>query len=122
MAADPRHALGKRGEDLACEALRRTGYEILARQFRTRRGEIGIIAGDGDTVVFVEVKTRRSNRFGTGADAVTWWKQRRIARVAEEFLARHRLTGRPCRFDVAIVDLSGTPRVDLVRGAFSVPR
>ena len=122
MAVDPRHVLGKRGEDLACDALRRAGYEILARQFRTRCGEIDIIANHRLTVVFVEVKTRRSSRYGSCAEAITSWKRRRIARVAEEFLARYRLAGRPCRFDVAVVDLSDSPRVDIVRGAFLDPR
>jgi len=109
------------GEDLACDTLTRSGYEILARQFRTRNGEIDIVACDRHTVVFVEVKTRRSAEYGSGAEAVTAWKQRRIARVAQEFISRRRLAGRPCRFDVALVDLARSPQVQLVRGAFLDP-
>jgi putative endonuclease len=115
---DPRQSLGPQGEDLACEALCRQGSEILARRSRTRHGEIDIVALDGQTVVFVEVKTRRGTRFGSGAEAVTAWKQRRIMRMAEDFLLRRRLCDRPCRFDVVAVDLEARERIALIRGAF----
>lgn len=119
MARDGRLALGSAGEDAACDELRRRGYEILARQYRTRRGEIDIVARDGGTTVFVEVKARRGQQFGGGAAAVTWRKQRRIARVALEFLARHGHADTPCRFDVVVVTPGPVPRVEVYTHAFA---
>jgi putative endonuclease len=113
-----RLALGCAGEDAACAELRRRGYEILARQYRTRRGEIDIVARQGTTMVFVEVKTRRGQEFGGGAAAVTWRKQRRIALVALQFLARHAAIDRPCRFDVVVVTPGGTPGIEVYTNAF----
>jgi putative endonuclease len=104
MATDPRQILGKWGEDIACDELRQRGYAILARRYRTRAGEIDIVARDGDTLVFVEVKTRADDHFGGGAAAVTRWKQRRMAHMALHFLARAGWTEKPCRFDVIVVD------------------
>ena len=120
-APDPRQALGQDGESAACAALRTRGYTILARRFRIAHGEIDIVARDGDTIVFVEVKTRRASAYGGGAAAVTWRKQRRIVRVAEAFLARGRLHHLPCRFDVVSVEwtkVEGAPRTEIIRGAF----
>jgi putative endonuclease len=119
MRRDSRRTLGQTGEDLACSELRRRGYEILARQFRTRRGEIDIVARDGATTVFVEVKARASGEFGGGAAAVTWRKQRRIATVALEYLARQGGIDAPCRFDVVVVTPGPEPRVEVYTHAFS---
>lgn len=114
-----RVALGILGEDLACKELERRGYAILARRYRRRGGEIDIIARDGATTVFVEVKTRDGRAFGSGADAVTWTKQRRIVTVALDYLARHRLTERPCRFDVVVVAVGADGvAVEVIPGAF----
>ena len=71
MGRDDRQSLGKLGEDLACAELHRRGYEILERRYRTRFGEIDIVARDGDVTVFVEVKARDGDDFGGGAAAVT---------------------------------------------------
>ncbi len=119
MHEDRRIALGKHGEDVACAELIRLGYDILERRYRTRFGEIDIVARHQGVVVFVEVKARRGLDFGSGAAAVTGWKQRRVARMAQDFVVRHRLHGHPCRFDVVAVDAGrdGT-RVDVIRGAF----
>ena len=85
----------------------------------TARGEIDIVARDGPTIVFVEVKARTSERFGGGAAAITPMKQRRIAHMASDFLARHRLDGQPCRFDVVVVDVAAHDvRVEVIRDAF----
>jgi putative endonuclease len=113
--------MGAGGEDLACDALKARGYAILARRFRTRTGELDIVARDGNTLVFVEVKARRSVRAGLPAEAVTWRKRRTLHRVALEFLARSRLHHLPCRFDVVSVRLG--PRgeateVEILPGAF----
>jgi putative endonuclease len=107
------------GEDLACAELERRGYAILARRYRTRHGEIDIIARDGATIVFVEVKARVGEAFGGGAAAVTGWKQQRIVRMATDYLARQRLLEAPCRFDVVAVDLLGAaPRIEVYCDAF----
>ena len=119
MSSDRRQSLGKLGEDLACAALCRLGYEILARRYRTRFGEIDIVARQDGVTVFVEVKTRAGQDFGGGAVAVTGWKQRRIAQMAVDFVARRRLHDTPCRFDVVAVDMmAGRPEVHVFPHAF----
>jgi putative endonuclease len=120
MAEDHRQSLGKLGENLACAALIQRGYAILARRYRTRLGEIDIVARDGATLVFIEVKARAGDEFGGAAAAVTAWKQRRIALMAVDYVARHRLENRPCRFDVVTVDVAEgkPPRVEIYTHAF----
>src|SRR5688572_26319867 len=95
-----RQTLGKIGEDLACRELERRGYAIVARRYRVRGGELDIIARDGPTIVFVEVKARLGRRFGGAVDAVTGLKRHRVARLALDYLTRHRLIECSCRFDV----------------------
>ena len=121
MAADGRQSLGKLGEDLACAELTRRGYEILERRYRTRYGEIDIVASSGPSLVFVEVKARDGNEFGGAGAAVTVYKQQRIVRMAIDFLARRRLQDRPCRFDVVTVDVAGggDPRIEVYPHAFT---
>jgi putative endonuclease len=119
---DKRQALGLSGEDLASAELQRRGYAILERRYRTRFGEIDIIARDGPTIVFVEVKARLTGDFGGGAAAVTAWKQRRIAEMAVDYLSRHRLHDCPCRFDVVAIDFDRTgPHVAVYPNAFDSP-
>jgi len=108
------------GEDLACAELRRRGYAILARRYRSRYGEIDVIAREGATVVFVEVKARGDETFGGGGDAVTAWKQQRIVRMATDYLARHGLLDAQCRFDVVTVQFdAGRPRIEVFTHAFT---
>jgi putative endonuclease len=115
-----RQALGRLGEDLAVAELERRGYAILARRYRTRRGEIDIVARDGETTVFVEVKVKETAEFGTAAEAVTVRKQRRIVAMAVDYLARNRLAGRPCRFDVVAIDGVGAgAQLTVYKGAFA---
>jgi len=112
-AAASRQSLGKLGEDLACDELARRGYAILARRYRTRFGEIDIISERAGTVVFVEVKARRTGRFGDAAAAIPFWKRRRIAAMALDYLAwTGRLEAR-CRFDVVAIDGLGTKEMSL---------
>ena len=119
---DPRQALGISGENLACAELQRRGYAILEHRYRTRFGEIDIIARDGATIVFVEVKARLTDDFGGAAAAVTRWKQRRIAQMAVDYLARRSLHDRPCRFDVVAIDIeTAGPRVTVYPNAFDAP-
>jgi len=114
-----RQILGLTGEDLACRELERRGYEILARRYRRRHGEVDIVARDGATTVFVEVKTRDGRRFGTGGEAVSALKRRTLTRVALDYLARHGLAERPCRFDVVAIEVNGSaPRIEVYRNAF----
>lgn len=117
--------LGKTGEDHAARELTRRGYAILARRFRTRAGEIDIIARDGDTLVFVEVKTRRSDRRGGPAEAVDRHKQIRLARIALSYLQATDGVGQRCRFDVVSVRFApgaDAPAVQVIQGAFEVER
>ena len=99
-----RQTLGKWGEEHAVRELERRGYAILARRYRTRHGEIDIVADDAGTVVFVEVKARRQEECGSAAEAITIHKQRRLTSMAVDYLARNHLTDRPCRFDVVAID------------------
>jgi putative endonuclease len=101
---DPRHRFGAFGEDRAAEYLRRRGFEILARNVRTAYGEIDIVARDGATVVFIEVKSRRSRG---GLEAVDARKRKRLSRLALAFLARAGWLDRPARFDVIAVASDG---------------
>src|SRR5207247_10297656 len=101
--------------------LQRRGYAIVERRYRTRFGEIDIIARDGPTIVFIEVKARLSDDFGGAAAAVTGWKQRRIAEMAVDYLSRRRLHEGPCRFDMVSIDFEASePRVTVYPNAFSV--
>jgi putative endonuclease len=110
---------GKSGEDLACRELERRGYAIIARRYRCRAGELDIIARDGRTVVFVEVKARHDRTFGAAADAIGRVKRRRIVRLALEYAMRHRLIDCPCRFDVVTVQLdAGGPVIEVFQNAF----
>ncbi len=95
--------MGRDGETLAERVLHRAGLRILERRYRTRYGEIDIIAEDGDVLVFVEVKARRRTVHGTPAAAVTRKKRQRISRVAAAFLQSAKLSERACRFDVVEV-------------------
>lgn len=95
--------LGQRGEAAAERYLCKLGYKIVARGDRAVLGEIDLVAVDGRTIVFVEVKTRHSHDAGHPADAVDADKQRRLSRLALGFLKRHDLLGSPVRFDVVAV-------------------
>ena len=112
-----RQILGKAGEQTEVQELERRGYAILERRYRTARGEIDIVAQDGDTIVFVEVKVRERPECGSAVDAVTPQKQRKLAYMAADYLARRRLTEQFCRFDVVAID---DDVVTVYQDAFSV--
>jgi len=103
-----RQTLGKLGESLACAELRQRGYAILATRYRSRFGEIDIVAEHAGVVVFVEVKARKSLRYGSAAEAVSSVKRRRIAAMALDYLAWTGRLDAPCRFDVVAIDRIGT--------------
>jgi len=117
---DPRQRLGRQGERAAARALENAGLVILDRRYRTARGEIDLIAADGELVVFVEVKTRRGAGFGRPAEAVGSVKRQRLARVARHYLWHRRWSERPCRFDVVevFVDRDGASSVRHLVDAF----
>ena len=98
--------VAKIGESLAVRHLKARGYRILAQNYRARRGEIDIVAQDGEFTVFVEVKTRRSLKFGLPQASVTLQKQRQISKVALAYLQAQNLMDVPCRFDVIAIHLS----------------
>lgn len=101
MAAENKRKIGREKEELAEEYLREQGYEILDMNFYGRFGEIDIIARDGETLVFAEVKYRKSERFGNSLEAVDTRKQKKICQTALYYLARHHISDSvPCRFDV----------------------
>ena len=100
-------AFGLAGEEIACRYLLGKKYEILARRFRMFRGEIDIIARDGATLVFVEVKTRADESHGRPEESVTPGKQRQIRRIAQGYLLEHPSPGVDCRFDVIAILFRG---------------
>ena len=123
IASDTSHySLGKQGEDLACEELERRGYAILAKRYRSRYGEIDIVSIDGDTLVFVEVKARRTAQYGLAAEAIPPWKRRRIAAMALDYLGWSGRLDRPCRFDVVAIDGLGSAdqQIQVIKDAFYV--
>ena len=91
---------GNKAEQLACKHLKKAGLTVVERNYRCRRGEIDIIARDGDTLVFVEVRYRSQSRFGSAADSIDTRKQQRLIRAAMHYLQQHQLSEKvPCRFD-----------------------
>ena len=121
LAFDRRLPLGRRGENAAARYLRRLGYVIVARGHRGLIGEIDLIAVDGRTLVFVEVKTRTSQDAGHPADAVDADKQRRLTRLALSYMKRHDLLENPARFDVVAVtwpDKGSRPVIEHFQDAF----
>ena len=113
------HLVGLSAESRAAAYLVAKGYRIVARRFRSPVGEVDIVARRRGVLVFVEVKARVGDAFGSGAEAVTRYKQLRVARMAADFLVRRRLQDRPCRFDVVSVAIGGErPRIEVFAGAF----
>jgi putative endonuclease len=124
-SSGPAHLLrGARGEKLACRQLKRNGYKILFRNFRGRTGgELDIVCRDGDTLVFVEVKTRGGTDFGRPLETLRRDQQKRIARGA---LAWLRMLDNPdilFRFDVVevVITENEKPTIEIVRNAFQLP-
>lgn len=114
-------SLGQRGEDAAAKFLRKLGYIIVARGHRDRIGEIDLVAVDGRTVVFIEVKTRTSQDAGHPAEAVDENKQRKLTRLALAYLKRHDLLECSARFDVVAItwpDAKSRPTIEHFKNAF----
>jgi len=116
---DNRRSLGDRGEELAAAFLKKQGYKILERNYRTPLGEIDLIARHLGALVFIEVKTRSGGRFGAGQEAVHSGKQARLRKLADYYLKKKRLGEVTVRFDVVgILWRDDKPRIELIQGAF----
>ena len=111
---------GRRGERIACRFLLQQGFDVLARRYRSRTGEVDLIAVEGDTLVFVDVKTRNTREFGDPWEFVDWENQQSLRRTAEEFIADRDLGQYAYRFDIVTVVAPGTLReeIALYRNAF----
>jgi len=112
-------AAGQQWEARAERWLQQRGLKTIERNYCTRLGEIDLIMRDDETVVFVEVKFRKSDNFGSGAEAVTAQKRGRLIRAAQHFLGKHSTLGeRPCRFDVISIQDGMIPRYEWIQNAF----
>jgi putative endonuclease len=121
MSEDQR-AVGKTGEEAAVRYLQQQGYCILERNYRCRFGEIDLIARDGRTLTFIEVKTRRSHKFGPAASAVTFAKQRHLIRASQVYMAQTGTAYDLCRFDVVTIDINAHGLcIELIKDAFQLP-
>jgi len=113
--------IGKRGETLAISFLKKNGYRIIESNFRCRYGEIDIVAQDGKTVAFIEVKTKTSNRFGSPTQAIDSRKQRQVSKTALAYISQKRLTNYSARFDVVGINIKGSnSEIELIKNAFEL--
>lgn len=111
-------ASGDYGEELACQYLRNSGYRILDRNFRIRGGEIDIVAREGDTLVFIEVKTRYSHEYGLPVESMVPWKIRALLKTARFYIQKIKWGEREYRLDFVGVDFcyeNKDPKVELIR-------
>lgn len=111
---------GQSGEEAACAYLAKLGYRIVGRNIKFKNGEIDIVAWEGRTLCFVEVKTRSSEDYGSPFEAVSYFKQRKLSRLALTYLKFNRLLETTARFDVVAIlkTPDGQPQIDLVKNAF----
>ncbi len=113
---------GIQGEEVACRYLAKKGYRIIKRNYRCAHLEIDIIAGQGSVVVFCEVKTARTNKFGPSVTWVTPQKIKRIAAAAKEYIATHDTEGCSFRFDVIGIEVrDGSIGINHIENAFDAP-
>lgn len=112
---------GIEGEDIAVSALKKSRYKIIERNYRTRAGEIDIVAQEGKCLVFVEVRTRASVEYGFPQETVVARKQKKLCRAARWYLQKNRIEDIPCRFDVVAIvtdDALNEPQVEIIKNAF----
>ena len=119
---NPRKLFGQAGESAAEEYLRRKGYRILGRNLRSSLGELDLVAEDGQVLVFVEVKARRTDAFGGAIHAVHHRKQEKLIQLAAQYLARHHIKNRLCRFDVVLLQglNAAAPQIEHIQNAFEI--
>jgi len=112
---------GKIGEDIAIDFLKKKGYKIIERNYKCVFGEVDIVARDRGDIVFVEVKSRRSEYFGDPTDAVDFNKQKKISKIALNYLNEKRVDNHDARFDVIAIKLSPSGNtVELIENAFDL--
>lgn len=113
--------LGKRGEEAAINFLKENGYKILTRNYKTKLGEVDVIAFDKKTLCFIEVKARSSCRFGFPQEAVSGFKQKQIAKAALLFLKENKLLNALVRFDVlSVIYGQDSIKLNLIKNAFEL--
>ena len=113
--------LGKSGEEAACALLKKNGYKVLVRNYKNKLGEIDIIACDGETICFIEVKSRQTYKLGLPQEAIFAPKQRKISKVALSFLKEKNFFDKKARFDiVSVIYSAGKSRLDLIKNAFEL--
>lgn len=121
MALNPRQTFGRESESFAVKYLKKHGYKILEQNYRSKLGEIDIIAKDKKTLVFVEVKARSSDRYGSPKWAITPKKQRQMSKVALYYLKVTKQTKVKARFDVvSIRSFEDKPQIDIIKNAFEL--
>jgi putative endonuclease len=121
----PTILIGKKGEDIAEKYLRRDGYRIIEKNYKTPSGEIDIVALDKGTIVFVEVKTRRSDDFGPPELSVNSRKRHKIIKAAFYFLSKKRIKDTPCRFDIVSITEFADRRekeIKIIKDAFEIEK
>ncbi len=113
---------GRAGEVLAAQFLKGKGYKILDKNYRKRFGEIDIVARDGNFLVFVEVKTRKSKLFGEPYEAVDFRKQKQLIKIAQDYINTKGYHDQPARFDIVSILLNKkeSPKVELIKNGFSL--
>lgn len=110
---------GDSGEDLACKFLKKNGYKILKRNFNIRGGEIDVIAMDGQSLVFIEVKTRYGKEYGYAREAVTPWKLKYLQKAALFYIVKTKWGGKPYRFDLVAIDYEDSkPSIELLKNIY----
>ncbi|MBI4432903.1 MAG: YraN family protein [Candidatus Omnitrophica bacterium] len=113
-------ALGTIGEELAAQYLSRRGYKILLKNYECDLGEIDLVAKEKGALIFIEVKTRRSDFMGMPAESVTFHKRAQIVKCAQYYMKRYGIKDIPCRFDVVsiLMDAENGPLIELIQDAF----
>jgi putative endonuclease len=111
---DYKRSLGRRGEEIAVAHLQGQGYSILDRNWRCSAGELDIVAREGETLAFVEVRTRRGNRFGSAEESITPAKQAKLVELAQTYLQEHSLSDQAWRIDVVAVEMDRRGEVKLL--------
>ena len=113
--------LGRYGEDLAYKRIKRLGYRKIIRNYRCPLGEVDLIANDGDTLVFIEIKTRRGKPTGYAKEAVDARKQRQLSKVALSYMKSNNCSDAKARFDVIAISIKeDKPEIEVVKNAFDL--
>ncbi|MFC1845048.1 YraN family protein [Thermodesulfobacteriota bacterium] len=121
-----KNELGAKGEDLAIRYLKKRGYRIIERNYRVKLGEIDIIAEHGDDLVFIEVKTRSDTSFGSPFESITKQKQKKLSKVALEYIGKKKCHQSPARFDVVGIQFQKGSKsfrdatIELLQNAFDL--